>query len=125
MQRLFSTFANGWPGLGLLTQRVAVCAVLVWNAAANLRTASAGSEIFSQIIAVSTGILLVAGLWTPISGLLLATLESWMIFSRTGDRRLSLLLAALGLALAMIGPGAWSADALLFGRKRIKKLDDL
>ena len=26
---------------------------------------------------------------------------------------------ALGAALAMLGPGAWSVDALLFGRKRI------
>jgi uncharacterized membrane protein YphA (DoxX/SURF4 family) len=30
-----------------------------------------------------------------------------------------LLLAILGISLAMLGPGAWSIDALLFGRKRI------
>jgi len=29
------------------------------------------------------------------------------------------MLAALGAALAMVGPGAWSIDARLFGRKRI------
>jgi hypothetical protein len=29
------------------------------------------------------------------------------------------MLAALGAALAMVGPGAWSVDALLFGRKHI------
>jgi hypothetical protein len=27
-------------------------------------------------------------------------------------------LAVLGLSLAMIGPGAWSVDACLFGRKQ-------
>jgi putative oxidoreductase len=26
----------------------------------------------------------------------------------------------LGAALAMLGPGAWSVDARLFGRKRIR-----
>ena len=31
-----------------------------------------------------------------------------------------IVLAALGVALAMIGPGAWSVDARLFGRKRIR-----
>ena len=124
MQRLFSTFANGWPGLGLLTQRVVVGTVLMCNAVATLRAASTGSEIFFQIVAVSSGILLVAGLWTPISGVLLAGLESWMTFSGAGDRWLSLLLTTLGLTLAMIGPGAWSLDALLFGRKRIRPPDD-
>jgi hypothetical protein len=29
------------------------------------------------------------------------------------------LLGILGISLAMLGPGAWSVDALLFGRKRI------
>ena len=105
-------------------QRVVVGAVLVSNAAAILRTASTGSEILIQIVAVSSGISLVAGLWTPICGVLLAGVESWIVFSRRGDSSLSLLLAALGLTLAMIGPGAWSVDALLFGRKRIPPPDE-
>jgi hypothetical protein len=29
------------------------------------------------------------------------------------------MLAAVGAALAMVGPGVWSIDARLFGRKRI------
>jgi uncharacterized membrane protein YphA (DoxX/SURF4 family) len=32
---------------------------------------------------------------------------------------MDLVLAILGLSLAMIGPGAWSVDARLFGRKQI------
>jgi hypothetical protein len=31
--------------------------------------------------------------------------------------------ATIGAALAMIGPGAWSLDARLFGRKRIETHD--
>jgi uncharacterized membrane protein YphA (DoxX/SURF4 family) len=30
-----------------------------------------------------------------------------------------LLLAVLAISLAMLGPGAWSIDAQIFGRKRI------
>jgi uncharacterized membrane protein YphA (DoxX/SURF4 family) len=30
-----------------------------------------------------------------------------------------LLLAAFAAAIAMLGPGAWSLDAAIFGRKRI------
>ena len=40
-------------------------------------------------------------------------------FSRTGDPWALILLAAVGVALAMLGPGAWSIDALLFGRRRM------
>jgi hypothetical protein len=36
-----------------------------------------------------------------------------------GDESMAVILAALGGTLAMIGPGAWSIDARLFGRKYI------
>jgi len=63
--------------------------------------------------------LLLAGVWTPVSGTLAAVLQLWIAFSGAGYLRAVLLLAALGAALAMLGPGAWSVDAYLFGRKRI------
>jgi hypothetical protein len=40
-------------------------------------------------------------------------------FSHSGDPWIAILQAALGAVLAMVGPGAWSIDARLFGRKRI------
>jgi uncharacterized membrane protein YphA (DoxX/SURF4 family) len=45
--------------------------------------------------------------------------EVWIFFSRGDGANLHLLLAALGVSLVMLGPGAWSVDARLFGRKRI------
>jgi hypothetical protein len=41
------------------------------------------------------------------------------MFSGAGDPWSQLQLAILGAGLAMIGPGAFSVDARLFGRKRI------
>jgi uncharacterized membrane protein YphA (DoxX/SURF4 family) len=42
-----------------------------------------------------------------------------LFFSRGDGTNLHVLLAALGVSLVMLGPGAWSLDARLFGRRRI------
>ena len=65
------------------------------------------------------GLLLFAGLWTPIAGTVLSIFALWSAFSGTGDPWAQILLASVGAALAMLGPGAWSIDARLFGRKRL------
>jgi uncharacterized membrane protein YphA (DoxX/SURF4 family) len=52
-------------------------------------------------------------------GVLAAVIEVWLAFSQPGDALTHILLVTLGIALAMVGPGAWSVDARLFGWKRI------
>jgi uncharacterized membrane protein YphA (DoxX/SURF4 family) len=76
-----------------------------------------------DIFMSTAGILLIAGLWTPIAGTLVAVFELWSIFSQPGDPWSRILLATLGVALALLGPGAWSIDARLFGWKRIRISD--
>jgi len=53
------------------------------------------------------------------AGVLVVIVEVWTAFSRTEGLRNCVALAALGAALAMLGPGVRSIDARLFGRKRI------
>ena len=57
------------------------------------------------------------------AGTLAAVVKVWIAFSRyfshSGDPWIAIILAVLGAVLAMVGPGAWSIDARLFGRKRI------
>jgi uncharacterized membrane protein YphA (DoxX/SURF4 family) len=72
-----------------------------------------------HILAIAVGILLLAGLWTPIAGVLLAIIEIWSAFTHPHDPWSYTLLGTLGAALAMLGPGSWSVDARLFGWKRI------
>lgn len=75
-------------------------------------------ETVFVLFAAAAGILILAGLWTPIAGSLVVLVELRNAFSHT-DPWVCILLGALGAALGMIGPGAWSVDARLFGWKRI------
>jgi len=77
------------------------------------------ATVAADVSAAATGILLLAGLWTPIAGAAAAILELWIGVPVRTDPWIHLLLAALGAGLAMLGPGAWSVDARLFGRKRL------
>ena len=72
-----------------------------------------------HVLAIAARILLLAGLWTPIAGVLLAIIEIWCAFTHAHDPWSYILSGTLGAALAMLGPGAWSVDARLFGWKRI------
>jgi putative oxidoreductase len=115
VQRLFSAFPNGWPGRGLLLQRVVIATFLFYSGSVNLNLTSASVLIFPKLIGVAGGIFLLLGLWTPIWGIVVTLVEVW-IASSCGSG-IPILLAALGATVAMIGPGAWSVDARLFGRK--------
>ena len=75
--------------------------------------------LYAAYIGIGVGSLLVAGLWTPVAGALQAVIEVWIGFSRGDGTGVYFLIAALGVSLVMLGPGACSVDALLFGRKRI------
>jgi uncharacterized membrane protein YphA (DoxX/SURF4 family) len=73
-----------------------------------------------SVLLIGAGLLLLAGLWTPIAGTLVAAIEVWKIFLLPEDLWVYILLGTLGAALAMLGPGAWSVDAHLYGWKRIE-----
>ena len=119
MRRLFSSFARGWPGAGLLVLRLTTGITLVGYAIALVRGTPTSETLLLLGIAFGTGLLLIIGLWTPIAGTIVAFFEVWRIVSQHGDLWTNLLLAGLGASLALIGPGHWSLDARLFGWKRI------
>lgn len=72
------------------------------------------------LLRIITGVLLLTGLWTPVSGSLLAVVGLWELLSKQStDPWATILLITIGAALALLGPGAWSLDAWIFGWKRI------
>lgn len=120
MQRLFSTFADSWPGRGLFLLRFLTASVLFYSAISHLGQAIPLTSTVLRMIGAGAGVLLLVGLWTPIVGTLVAVLETWITLSFAANPLTHIMLATLGATLAMIGPGAWSVDAQLFGRKRIE-----
>jgi len=120
MQRLFSNFANGWPGAGLLLQRVLIALLLVRFGITDPTNPSASLPVILQVIDGCAASLILVGLWTPIVGALIAILGLWIAASHIAGTWISIVVATLGGTGAMIGPGAWSIDARLFGRKQIE-----
>ena len=77
-----------------------------------------------DLAAAAGGVLLLAGLWTPIAALVTAGIVMWMAATRhfpaEGSLLVYFMVAVQSISLAMLGPGAWSVDARLFGRRRIE-----
>ena len=119
MRRLFSTFARGAPGVGLLLIRLAAGVGLVVSGIQVLRVPQPLPLALEAVFTAILGILLLAGLWTPVAGVLVTFGALWKVFTSANPCHW-FMLAVLGTALALTGPGAWSIDAHLFGWKRLK-----
>ncbi len=118
MGRLFWTFPDGLPGAGLLLMRLVLSSGLLARCFAEWPTDP--PVLVALCVAESlAAVLLCVGLGTPVWGASAATVELWRAYSSPTDLLVHLLLATLGSALALIGPGAFSIDARMFGWRRI------
>jgi putative oxidoreductase len=124
LQRLFSTFPDGWPGFGLLLLRLGVGIALIYLGIGYLWGTPAPVAAARDFVEAAAGVFLLVGLWTPIMGALIAMGELWIAFSlnfpQPDSRLIHIFLAVLTASVAMLGPGASSIDAHLFGRKRFR-----
>jgi putative oxidoreductase len=111
-------FADGRPGVGLMVLRAAAtCAALI-NLAMNTQLEHPSSWALPFLIAIDS-IILLLGIWTSVTALLFAAANLFYAVVQH-DASPQLLLAAIGVALFLTGPGAFSLDARLHGWKRIK-----
>ena len=119
MHRVSSTFADRLPSHGLLLLRVIVVTALIARCVQLVNGASP-HNITPHVIAAGAGLFILFGLWTSVAGAVVAVIEIFIAFSHNHDPWLSVLLAGVGVALALLGPGNWSADARRSGWKRIE-----
>jgi putative oxidoreductase len=123
LQRLFSTFPSHLPGVGLLLMRLSLGITLIYfGAAILLGEPPAAISVTQQIIEAAAGVFVLAGLWTPVTATLAALDQLWIALSfppsQIGGEWIHILLGVLCASQSMLGPGAWSVDARLFGRRR-------
>lgn len=110
MQRLYSMFPRGWPGLALALLRLAVAAHLV---ALSMGHGHVSASLGLLLLAM----LLLAGFLTPFASA--AAVVSELALAALGDTWTftAALLMLDPVLLVLLGPGAYSCDARLFGRR--------
>lgn len=120
LRRLFSTFAQGWPGVGLLLMRFVLGMALIWRAVGRLSSDPSTHMTVLSVLGIGAGLLLLMGLWTPVAATLVVAIELWKVYWKLGDPWIYILLATIAAAIAMLGPGFWSVDSRLYGWRRIE-----
>lgn len=112
-------FPNGWPGRGLFLLRIVAGGLLIQDGVTILFGPPQGPLAVLFVLAALAGVFLLAGLWTPVAAFISAAAECATLGAPFVNPRFALLIAAVALSLVMLGPGHWSVDALLFGRRRL------
>jgi uncharacterized membrane protein YphA (DoxX/SURF4 family) len=116
-------FPNEWPGGGLLILRIAAGGFLLTQGMAGFVAGAAWLAITLACMSVVAGLLILIGLWTPVGSLFAVIAESWLLLIGGTALQPAILLLSISVAVAMLGPGSWSIDAVLFGRRRLDIAD--
>ena len=135
MQRLFSGFPAGAPGAGLLLLRLTLGVYLIAQGVrimATLMDAGTPPTILVALTALAMfvgGTLGTVGILTPITqsmsaaaGLVTLLDAMWVPTAIPGSDvpwPLALMTTVVAVSLVFLGPGTYSIDASLFGRKEI------
>lgn len=129
LQRAFSTFPGGLPGIGLLLLRATVGGCLLlqgWFYLTERSSPTFGVRAVG-LFAVGIGGLLLLGLVTPIAVILAAAISaggtlSWFQLPAPtwlNSNLTIVFVVVIAVALIFLGPGAFSLDSRLFGRREI------
>jgi hypothetical protein len=127
LQRTFTNFPSGPAGAALLLLRVAVGTAAIAEAVLSIAARPLPIFIALAIPAALAGLALLPGLMAPLAGALLAAQGAAILgFDRAGvlallDTRMALAeFIVMSAALAVLGPGATSIDARLYGRREVE-----
>lgn len=126
LRRLYSTFPNGFPGVGLLLLRVGIGPILVvqsYRALLGTQSPSYGLWVLALLTSV-IGISFILGFLTPLAGLFAvfvgSTLQLWHpTWNPYPPGLWSSSPLIMAVAITLLGPGAFSLDARFFGRRKV------
>jgi uncharacterized membrane protein YphA (DoxX/SURF4 family) len=111
------SFPRGSSGLGLMLLRITASGLLVAIACHNLSRGDAG---LISVVFVVLAIFLTLGLFTILVSSVAASLTLvFFIFLHQETLSASVATSAVCIALALLGAGAYSVDARLFGQRRV------
>jgi uncharacterized membrane protein YphA (DoxX/SURF4 family) len=129
LRRTVFTFPGGRPGIGLLVLRAAIGVTLVAQGIAYLSDwRNPNVEMWAVgLLRVASGTLALIGYMTPLAVAVgcLVSLAAWFPwFPSTAQnlfvtRPATILTVPIAIAIVCLGPGAFSLDARLFGRREI------
>lgn len=118
MQRLYSMFPRGLPGFALFLLRISIACGVLLNVYGRPGELSIWLLVSSLLLAAT----LFIGVLTPIVALLAVAANLGVLmccnvgFQSAGYIAIA---SSSALALCLLGPGSYSLDALLFGRRVI------
>jgi uncharacterized membrane protein YphA (DoxX/SURF4 family) len=75
------------------------------------------------IVSLSLGILaclLIFGLWTPLASAAAVVVDIWVCCSCPEEAWSAGVAGGAALALSLLGPGAWSIDVMIYGRRKVR-----
>jgi putative oxidoreductase len=129
VQRSFSTFASGWPGVGLLVLRIALGIPLLLEGVSLLADwrDTASLLIVVALISIAAGITVLVGRSVGFGAIVGGVVVIAVHFSSLHGEGPNLfsskiacfLAMSIAIALVFLGPGAFSIDARRLGRREI------
>jgi uncharacterized membrane protein YphA (DoxX/SURF4 family) len=118
VQRLFTIFPAGSAGVALVVLRLVVAARVFTEARTHSTTDCA---ILLDVLASVVGLSLLLGFLTPYCATISCLAElAFLVMSWTPDAFQLWMSALTSGSVAVLGPGAYSVDAKIFGRKMIE-----
>jgi hypothetical protein len=126
LQRSFTSFPSGPVGAALFALRAVVGVIAVVQSALAVIADPCTLCLVAGIPAALAGLALLPGFATPLVSALLASEAAALLFGmriealELLDSRIALFeFAVMAATLAVVGPGATSIDARLFGRREV------
>jgi uncharacterized membrane protein YphA (DoxX/SURF4 family) len=114
VQRLFSMFPAGLPGLALLLLRASVATALLVDNYSHRGELSGWIQAAAMLISVASSV----GYLTPVVAVMSLVFHA-LIWSGLGIGSVAFaaMISLDAIALALLGPGAYSVDSYRFGRR--------